>query len=36
MLAPVLVNRSTGASLQLVLEDDSFPVRAELAALARA
>ncbi|GAA1442147.1 flagellar assembly protein FliW [Leifsonia poae] len=36
LLAPVLVNRATGASLQLVLEDDSFPVRAELASLARA
>ncbi|WP_223692979.1 flagellar assembly protein FliW [Leifsonia poae] len=36
LLAPVLVNRATGASLQLVLDDDSFPVRAELAALANA
>ena len=36
LLAPVLVNRATGAALQLVLEDDAFPVRAELAALARA
>jgi flagellar assembly factor FliW len=35
LLAPVLINRATGAALQLVLEDDSFPVRAELAALAR-
>ncbi|MFF1572678.1 flagellar assembly protein FliW [Leifsonia sp. NPDC058292] len=33
LLAPVLINRHTGASLQLVLDDD-FPVRAELAALA--
>ncbi len=36
LLAPVLINRTTGAALQLVLDDDSFPVRAELAALARA
>ncbi|WP_431278796.1 flagellar assembly protein FliW [Leifsonia poae] len=35
LLAPVLINRATGASLQLVLDDD-FPVRAELAALAGA
>jgi flagellar assembly factor FliW len=33
LLAPVLVNRVTGASLQLVLDKD-FPVRAELAAIA--
>jgi len=36
LLAPVIVNRATGAALQLVLEDDAFPVRAELAALAGA
>lgn len=36
LLAPVIVNRATGAALQLVLEDDGFPVRAELAALAGA
>jgi flagellar assembly factor FliW len=34
LLAPVVVNRATGAALQLVLDDDAFPVRAELAALA--
>lgn len=33
LLAPVLVNRTTGASVQVVLDDD-FPVRAELSALA--
>jgi flagellar assembly factor FliW len=33
LLAPILVNRNTGASLQVVLDDD-FPVRAELSALA--
>ena len=36
LLAPVIVNRTTGAALQLVLDDDAFPVRAELAALAGA
>lgn len=36
LLAPVIVNRSSGAALQLVLDDDAFPVRAELAALAAA
>jgi flagellar assembly factor FliW len=36
LLAPIVVNRATGASLQLVLDDDAFPVRAELAALAGA
>ncbi|GIT78553.1 hypothetical protein LLS1_02220 [Leifsonia sp. LS1] len=36
LLAPVIVNRLTGAALQLVLDDDAFPVRAELAALAGA
>ncbi|MGO4595780.1 flagellar assembly protein FliW [Leifsonia sp. 2TAF2] len=36
LLAPVIVNRATGAALQLVLDDDAFPVRAELAALAGA
>ncbi|MGH1526747.1 flagellar assembly protein FliW [Leifsonia sp. L25] len=36
LLAPVVVNRATGSALQLVLEDDAFPVRAELAALAGA
>ena len=35
LLAPVLINRATGDALQLVLDDESFPVRAELAALAR-
>ncbi|WP_085367405.1 flagellar assembly protein FliW [Leifsonia sp. NCR5] len=33
LAAPVLVNRATGAGLQLVLDDDVFPVQAELAAL---
>jgi flagellar assembly factor FliW len=33
LLAPVVVNRGTGAALQLVLDDDALPVRAELAAL---
>lgn len=34
LLAPVIVNRETGSALQLVLlEDDVFPVRAELATL---
>lgn len=33
LLAPVVVNRATGAAVQLVLDDDAFPVRAELAAL---
>jgi flagellar assembly factor FliW len=32
----VIVNRATGSALQLVLDDDAFPVRAELAALAGA
>lgn len=36
LLAPIVVNRGTGAALQLVLDDDAFPVRAELAALAQA
>lgn len=36
LLAPVIVNRSSGAALQLVLDDEAFPVRAELAALAGA
>lgn len=36
LLAPIVVNRGTGAALQLVLDDDAFPVRAELAALAGA
>ena len=36
LLAPVIVNRGTGAALQLVLDDDALPVRAELAALAGA
>ncbi|WP_431219537.1 flagellar assembly protein FliW [Leifsonia xyli] len=36
LLAPVVINRATGSALQLVLEDDAFPVRAELAALAGA
>ncbi len=36
LLAPVIVNRQTGAGLQLVLDDDALPVRAELAALAGA
>ncbi|MFF9564390.1 flagellar assembly protein FliW [Leifsonia sp. NPDC014704] len=36
LLAPVIVNRATGSALQLVLDDDAFPVRAELAALAGA
>lgn len=36
LLAPVVVNRSDGAALQLVLDDDALPVRAELAALAGA
>ncbi|MFF2050920.1 flagellar assembly protein FliW [Leifsonia sp. NPDC058194] len=36
LLAPIVVNRATGAALQLVLDDDAFPVRAELAALAGA
>ncbi|MDN4613432.1 flagellar assembly protein FliW [Leifsonia sp. F6_8S_P_1B] len=36
LLAPVIVNRATGAALQLVLDDDGLPVRAELAALAGA
>jgi flagellar assembly factor FliW len=35
LLAPVVVNRGTGAALQLVLDGD-LPVRAELAALAGA
>lgn len=36
LLAPIVVNRETGAAVQLVLDDDAFPVRAELAALAGA
>jgi flagellar assembly factor FliW len=36
LLAPIVVNRASGAALQLVLDDDAFPVRAELAALAGA
>lgn len=36
LLAPVVVNRSDGAALQLVLDDDALPVRAELSALAGA
>lgn len=36
LLAPVIVNRATGAALQLVLDDDALPVRAELSALAGA
>lgn len=36
LAAPVLINRQTGAGLQLVLEDDVFPVQAELAAIAGA
>lgn len=36
LLAPVVVNRGSGDALQLVLDDDAFPVRAELAALAGA
>ncbi|SEB14536.1 flagellar assembly protein FliW [Leifsonia sp. 21MFCrub1.1] len=36
LLAPVIVNRASGAALQLVLDDDAFPVRAELAELAGA
>jgi flagellar assembly factor FliW len=36
LLAPVIVNRATGDALQLVLDDDAFPVRAELSALAGA
>ena len=36
LLAPVIVNRADGAALQLVLDDDELPVRAELAALAGA
>lgn len=36
LLAPVIVNKGTGAALQLVLDDDELPVRAELAALAGA
>ena len=36
LLAPIVVNRADGAALQLVLDDDALPVRAELAALAGA
>lgn len=36
LLAPVIVNRETGSALQLVLDDEAFPVRAELASLAGA
>jgi len=36
LLAPIVVNREDGAALQLVLDDDALPVRAELAALAGA
>ena len=36
LLAPIVVTRRTGEAVQLVLEDDAFPVRAELAALAGA
>ena len=36
LLAPVIVHHASGTALQLVLDDDAFPVRAELAALAGA
>ena len=36
LLAPIVVNRATGAALQVVLDDEALPVRAELAALAGA
>jgi flagellar assembly factor FliW len=36
LLAPIVVNRADGSALQLVLDDDALPVRAELATLAGA